>query len=374
MNVLFFSAPGIYYEDGGKGDVTAIYLPSKVREQRFTDLQNPNEQAVKLRYGDVHDPAPLWRTVGPYVYAYGSMLPEIVERRNAHKVYLPQDFVKPGTSAFYYVLGNRWVVHGVKTISEDGQETWGCSRIDGDDMGIVRGIVSSVSEHMLAGSDESIVVAVHANDAIKEDLQKALDPFGVEVINFDKLKPARAVKPLYIHRDYGLLMLILTIISFLTLIMTLIYLALGYFNLEQLKDDVAKKSDEIRIMKKSIKLGHIKDPDKILEFMQPPLKQLPSSVLHSAAEVGALFGEINNVSLGETGKRGSKKSRRRGARKKNLTVNVNVNVQEQQETLLVNQEHIASAALETRPWVRSIRRNPGKSGTNLVVELQVLEK
>lgn len=366
MNTLLFSTSGIHYEDGGTGAITAIYVPSRSRQQIFADIPSPDNASVKERYGEVTDAPPLWRVEGPFVHVYGDIDEDIVERRSGVEVYLPQDYMDSECQGFYQVFGNRWIVFGSKEHGEDGKTHWGVSIIDCEEVGVVDFIVASISERMLTGSASNITVSVHENEAVMADLAEALEPFDLTAVPFSSLKIQSGQEPLYIHRDYGVLMLTVAMFSFILLVSSIIYCALTYVALGKVGDDVALLDNEIRKIQRNKKLGHIRNPKEILNFMQSSFVQPPSSALDAAARAASEFGQVTKLEMHEADIKRDHLGKPAGQ------VLVKINVAED-EGLLLDQEQIARAVIERSPWVRSIERpvRGGRVGMSLEIGVQV---
>lgn len=364
MNLVLFSTNGIHYEEGVVGAIQALYVPRKARTQTFADIPNPDTSSVKERYGEAGQSAPLWRIEGPFVKVYGDIEPELVERRNSVEVYLPQDFVAENCQCFYQVFGDHWLVFGAREVSENGLGGWGVSVIDCSEEGVVDFVVSSVSERMLSGGGSGISVAVYNNDDLKAELGVALEPFSLKVQNFEPSKVAPGLKPLYSHRDYGVLMLTSTMFSIFLLIAAIVYAVLTFWEFKSVEKEVAHLDEEIRKIQHNKKLGHIRNPKEVLDFMESSFVQPPSAAIDAAARVGAQFGTVSEIVLSE------KEIPRNKAGKAGDSVIVHVKVVEDLG-LLLDQEQIAKALLNTYPWVMRIERGFEGGGINLKVEVKV---
>ena len=370
MNVLLFSESRILHQDDDRSAVSAVYIPLRSKTKRYTDITQPDAHIVKARYGDVDDTAALWRQDGPYVDVYGNIPLEMQERRSAVSIYLPQDFVPEGCTSFYYVFGTRWIAHGVLHVSDDGQESWGVSLLDGENGGVVDTIVSSISERILEGSAEDISVAVHKNNEAFEHLTSVLYEFDIVPEKFRKLTPSRKVKPLYIHRDFSIIMIALALCVFITMLGAVTLWVFSYLELANEREEIASMREEIMQMQSDMTLGHISNPHMILDYMKSPLPIAPSSLIHAGAETGNLFGKLNKITIGKPASTALKDQRRRGF--DTGMYPVYVDVESPRDTLLHDQERIGRASFNDRPWLRSIERRQAKGDMlDLKVEVQV---
>lgn len=379
MNVVLFSRTGVHYADTRRGDSLALFVPAREQVRRFNDIPNVNPKSVRDRYGDVGQ-TPLWRMDGNSVVVYGLLPEALAERRYGLEVFLPDDFVPTGCSVFYFVFGEKWVIHGVRTVTDDGVEVWGISKIDAGEGSAVSEVVSSVSERLFSGLRENICIAAHGSDTVMEELRQALQPFNLDVVRFDSLSKGRDKDPLYTHRDYGLLMLIAAMMAFIIFGAAVAFTAKGLYDSQKVDSQIANLQEQIRRTQTSTRLGNIKNPKDILSFMSKPLKQRPSAILHSAGDVAAVFGSLVQLEMiGEdAGGSGSRASRRQGGAKASKAANsaasvmtVMAQLAATENALFLDQERVAQSALVSRPWVRNLQREPGGTGTTITLRIGV---
>lgn len=375
-NIVLFSRQGVLYNDGGRGDTLAIFVPSREQVRRYADLHNPTTKAVKDSYGSA-DQTPLWRKEGDNVVVHGLLANELFERRAGVEVFLPEDFAPIGTSALFYVFGDQWLVHGVRVVADNGVATWGSSKIDAKRAGgVVAALVEAISNRMLEGAVERILVAVHADEDIYDSVRKALEPFKVDVVRFETLAKAVDKLPIYEHRDHGLLMLTTGVFSALMFTLAVGYMAWGAFEVSRLNKQVAAVQDELQRLQADARLGQIQDPKAILEVISRPLKQRPSAILHAAGDVATVFGELQEVEMTTEDASGTPSRRRVTNRKAapsttNGMVVVSATVDPGTDrSLLVDQERVALSAMESRPWIRFIERE-GTSAKSMSLRIGV---
>lgn len=378
-NVVLFSRQGLLFDDGGRGDTLAIFIPSREQIRRYADIHNPTTKAVKDSYGAA-DQTPVWRKEGDNVVVYGLLASELFERRSGVEVFLPEDFAPIGTSALFYVFGDQWLVHGVRTVGENGVATWGSSKIDAKRAGgVVSALVEAISDRMLEGAVERILVAVHADEDIYDNVRKALEPFKVDIVRFETLVKAVDKLPVYEHRDHGLLMLTTGVFSALMFALALGYMVWGAFELSRVGAQVEAVQAELSRLQADARLGQIQNPKEILAIISRPLKQRPSAILHAAGDVSTVFGELQSIDLKTEDAGSSGGSRRRtenrnaGPKTDNTMVIVDTLVDPGLDrSLLVDQERVALSAMESRPWIRFIEREGNSQKTmSLRIGVQV---
>lgn len=366
MNTLLFSTTGVIYEDGGSSAVQALYIPSRARVQTFADIPHPDNKSVKMRYGDIADTAPLWRTEGPFVRVYGDVPKELSERRVGVEVHLPQDLVPEDVTVFFMIFGARYVVFGRKEISEDQKEDWGISLIDCEENGVVDFLINSVSERMLVGGGDNMLISAHQSDGVLAELNNGLEPFGIEVQDYRQLKVDRNAKALYHHRDYGILMLACAMISFFLLVASLAYFIVNYLEVSRIETEIAGLDEQIRKTNRNKHLGHVRNPSEVLELMKPLLVTPPSAILNAAAQAASQLGQPIEIALRD------RDIPLKGRRPVEDRAVVRVFLSEE-EGLLLDQERAAKVIVKNSPWIRRLERPEGARGVELEVEVQTIE-
>jgi hypothetical protein len=351
MQVVLFSKNGIHYRDSGSGGIKAIFLPATSDIHKFLDLATVSDATVKQRVVDMVG-TPLYRKEGEAVHVFGEIAPELLEKRQSVEIFLPQDFAPKNSSVFYFVFGKEYIVHGVKIRNDNGEVSWGTSVIDIREKVMDKVIVSSISDRMLLGEEETINVSVHGSDTTIEDLQKSLNIFGLTVDNFKSLSVPRYIPPVYHHKDYSLIMLTIVIFAFLVTGGTTAYFVRNTVKLNSIENEISELTSEISKMQSNRKLGFIKKPKKLLDIMKKPLKQQPSAIIHA---VGSSIKGLGNLQSLEF-KAVDNKAKKRGQ------IFAKVTLANVKSDLLVDQERIAKSMIITQPWIRKIERSSkGKS-------------
>lgn len=372
-NIIVFSRSGVHHADRQRGDAVAIYVPSRDQVRTFSDIGTINTKSVKERYGGVGQ-VPLWRQKGSAVTVYGLLPDKLEERRNNLEVYLAQDFAPDGCSVFYYVISDSLIVHGVRTIKDDGTAEWGISKINTRETGAQDVLISSLSERVASGVKENVCVAVH-DDKLFKPVTEVLKPFSQEVVRFNELSAPKSTEPIYVHRDHGLIYIVLAMVAAMLLLGAAYYAITSYFQLRELRNDISSLERQIEQNKSQQKLGSIGNPNAVLEEMDKPLQQRPSSLIYAAGEAATALGElqflemVTNQSQTETETiitdEGTQERR-------NIRVlPINVTVGGAGRYMLLDQERLAKSAVRERPWVRQIERNGRQDDEDMDLEIQV---
>ena len=372
-NLIVFSRTGVHHTDKSRGDALAIYVPSKEQTRTFNDIGTINTKSVKERYGGLNQP-PLWRQKGSSVTVFGLLPDELQERRNNLEVYLAQDLAPDGSSVFYYVISDGLIVHGVRSIKDDGTAEWGVSRINAREEGALDVLISAISERIASGAKENISVAVH-EDKLFKPVTEALKPFSQEVVRFSDLSPPKSTQPIYVHRDHGLIYIVLAMVSAMLLLGAAYYAVTSFFNLREIRSDISSLERQIEQNKSQQELGDVRNPNAILDAMDKPLQQRPSSIVYAAGEIAADLGELKSIVMATdlTKTRPEVITREDGSKeRRNIKIMpVNVEVGGAGRYMLLDQERLAKSALIERPWIRHIERTGRQEDEDMKLEIGV---
>ncbi len=364
MRVILFSRFGIHFENSARGMAYGIYVPSQEVIRSYGDIEHTTA-AILERTGDTAK-VPLWQAEHGQVVVYGELLSSLKQRRHAMKVYLPQEFVPESCKSFYFVFGDRWIVHGTKIFTDEGDFEWGISRIDVGEDNIVDLMVQTISEQMLDGEGSDTIIAVHENDVVYASLKDEMKKFELEVAPFATLKPNSNSQALYQHRDNSLLMLTFGVFAMLLAITSAVYWIVNSLEHATLKENVNTLRMRIQNVQINERLGHIRDPHSILNLMKKPLKKSPSAILHGAAKIGSKFGrfgEIDAISFHVEPENpyaptiGPKE------------LHVKVKIKEWENVLLLDQEILAQSLVEKYHWLRRIERPGDQPEMKLIIQV-----
>jgi hypothetical protein len=362
MQRVLFSKDGIHYRDSGTGQIQAIFLPATANTHKFLDLTTVTDSTVKQRAQDITG-TPIYRKEGEAVHVFGEMAPELLEKRQGVEVRLAQDFAPKNASVFYFLFGKDYVIHGVKHRNDNGEVSWGTSFIDVREKQLDKVIVSSISDRMLLGEDETICVAAHGSDSLIEDLQESLKMFDITVDKFNSLSVPRYIPPVYVHKDYSLIMLTIVIFAFLVTGGTTAYFIRNTVKLSVIEDEISRLQSEISKMQSNRKLGFIKTPKKILDMMEQPLKQQPSAIIHALGNSVKSMGDVDRIAFETLDNLAEKEGQ----------IIADIEIVNAKSDMLVDQENMAKSVLVGQPWIRKIER-PGKNkgrGTRLPLKVWV---
>ena len=359
--------------DKESGGGIALFVPAHDMIRTFTDISTLNTKSIKERYGGAEQ-TPLWRKKGSSVTVYG-LLPHVLEeRRNDLEVYLAQDFAPEGCSVFYFVISEKLIIHGIRIIKDDGTAEWGVSALDTRDKDPKQMLVSSLSERFASGAKENISIAVH-EDKLFKPVAETVKSFSLEPIRFSELSPPKTTNPLYEHRDRGLVYVVLAMVSGLLLLGAGFYAITSHLDLREIQDDIINLERKFSQSNSQQKLSNIKNPEDVLDVLDKPLEQRPSSIIYAAGEAARAVGELTSLELfkNNTENRAEViKTKEGSSEKRDISVlPVNVVVNSLNTPLLLDQERLARRALENRPWIRQIERTGSQASQDVNLQINV---
>ncbi len=374
--MFLISSTGVHVPLPEKGDAIGMFVPSKNVTRHYNDIQNPSRSAVKSRVGLEGVDQPLWRVFEDRsVEFYGTVNEAVTERRSSVSVYLPKDFLPEGYSVFYYIFDDRWVVHGERVLSDEGVGSWTYTKFDTNGENLSDFLINTISDRLVKGVRERICVASSNCPESESVLKEELAHFDVEVVPFSSLKIAK-VKPVYQHRDFGFFMLLGFLCGFILMIATVGLYAKSHFELSSVKDDVANIRAQIQQMQSQMVLGHIIDPDQVLNKIQQEKIIKPSTLIHETGTVSAMFGDLKEVKISYLPANGRSNEivpgiLGRKGRREVLTIS---KVSTRRKQMLVDQERVAESILRSKDYISQItRKSSDDKDVELAIKMQIKE-
>ncbi len=376
--MFLISSAGVHVPLPDKGDAVGMFVPNNAVTRRYNDIQNPSKGAVKSRVGLDGAEQPLWRMFEDRsVEFYGSVNESVTERRSSVSVYLPKDFLPEGYSVFYYVFNDRWVVYGERILSDEGVASWVYTKFDADGEDLADFLIGTISDRLVKGVRERICVAVENCPQSEGNLKDNLEPFDIEVMPFSSLKVAK-VKPVYQHRDFGLVMLLGFLCGFIMMAAATGIFAKSYFELTSVEEENAMIRGQIREMQRQMVLGQIADPDSVLKLIKQEKTVKPSSLIHETGTIAAMFGDLEEMKIsyqdanGRVSQGGGKAVPGILGYRNNKEILTIATVGTETPQMLVDQERVAASVLKNREHVREITRTSSDMTTlDLSIKMQL---
>lgn len=392
MALALFSNKGLQYEDPKRGPIQAIYVPKAEDIRTYSDLQTGNIKEISARYGKTTQ-KPIFQIERGQVVVYGTVHPQLTDRVEDVSVYLPQQLVPPKCNVFYLIFGTE-IVHGIQTIDDEGKHQWQVARLipagsgekfdpkspptqDAINNIVIEQIISSAAERLIMREDNSFCIAVTGNDKLLKALQTKIEPYNLDVIRLETLKPSKKSKPLYRQYNYSLMLLGCAILSSVLVMASGAY----WYSKEKVLNEQQKVSrriqQDIQAIEKNDTIGYIQNPTDVLAKMQQSLAHLPSSLLNAVAQISAEFGALQDVTL-VTAKSTDEFSQNVQDVFLDERVQEDITLQAKitnlKNTFLVDQERLAKSIVETRPWLKELKSFSESTGGNsmcLQVKIQL---
>ncbi len=359
MALILFSRTGVNL-DKGKGEVLGLCVPSADQIQVYRDVGSTGaEIAQRSGAGGKH---PLWREEGGETIVYGMLPTEMAQRRQALKVWLASDYAPTDAEAFFFLFDKRWLVHGIQETDDEGRRKWRSTILSYPEDQIFTVTADSAADLMLGSNKRNIVIAVDEDPSSYGRLKELLAPLGLSPIPFSALKPSPRARILYRHRDYTLPMLVSVFFLMLVVVGTLFWWFNNSMELSNYEERVVSVRRQIGSIQINDSIGHIRQPEGLLNAMKRPFAQQPSAILDAAARLGAQFGDVANVKFNFQPETGPEDQRL-----------LEVEISKPKQSLLVGQEAVAKALLPNLPWVRDLANvSPPNSGQiDLNIQLQI---
>lgn len=365
MDIVILTKRGISFQQIKRGEQTVLYLPSPEGVKVYKDISSSD--SIAERYGSANQ-IPLWREVQGQAMVYGVLPEALSQRRQAMRVWLPEDFAPPNSNSFYYVFGGKWVVHGVQDTDDEGRREWRTTLLKAEDPApgtatdvppVITLVTGAISDHMLEEGEDRPCVAIYENLTLFDQFQNALKPLGLQPIPFSALRPSTKAKPLYKQRDFTMLMSFGVLLALLGVVGASSLWFVNWMEAARLEGKIEEVRQQITNVQINKNIGYIREAEAVLEAMKKTFNAKPSSVMEAAARFGAEFGTLDNVEF----RPDQEGSATFGAGPGQYVVGVNTS--NATNTLLVDQEKLANLLLPERPWIRRVENNPGGGAGNL---------
>lgn len=363
MAYAVISKDGLHYRESGKSHITAFYVPSQDQVKTFFDSSDATPKEVADRYG-VTDKKPIFRFLGDKVTVYGSLPTEIEGWQNGVQVFLPQDFAPTTAQAFYYVFENGTVVHGVRVNVDSEVEEWAISRFHYQEKELVDKITANISDRILEMDGADIFCAVQSKGVVFNQLKASVSVLNIDVTTFKSFERRLGIQPLYQHKDHSIFMLITLFLFVVLFCLAGFYLARNYLLLEDLNDEISRLESDIKRVQQDVILEKVSNPRQILDIIEQDFATQPSAVLHAAGEAASELGELQSLVIDLEENPSSNKD----------SLIVSAVVDDALYDRLIEQEAAALRVVESKSWIRSIKR-PGRGldakRLTLLIEVQV---
>lgn len=359
MALLLFSRTGINLRKG-RGEILALYIPSIDQTQVYRDIGSTTAE-VAQRSGS-GDRTPLWREELGATVVYGPLPQDMAQIRQGLKVWLASDYAPADAEAFFFIFDRRWLVHGIQETDDEGRRKWRTTILSYPEDQIFGVVADNAADLMLGSNKRDIIIAVDEGLDSYSQLKELLAPLGLAPVPFSTLKPSAKARILYRHRDHMLAILVSLFFLSMAFIGTLVWWFSNSMELSRYEERVASVRQQISSIQINDSIGHIREPEALLNLMKRPFAQQPSAILDAASRLGAQFGNLSGVKF-ELQPEGAPSGQRR----------LMVEVTQPKQRLLVGQEALAKSLLPHLPWVRELANvsPPGSDRMDMDILLQI---
>lgn len=375
MDIVILTKRGISYQSIKRGEQTVLYLPSPEGIKVYKEISSTD--SIAERYGSANQ-VPLWREQEGQAVVYGTLPEMLSQRRQAMRVWLPEDFAPPNANSFYFVFGGKWVVHGVQDTDDEGRREWRTTLLKAPETPVgshadlppvVSLVTSAISDHMLEEGEDRPCIAIYEDLTLFDQFQTGLKPLGLQPVPFSSLRPSTKSRPLYKQRDFTMLMSLGVLLAMLGVAGTSSLWFVNWMESARLDGQIEEVRQRIQSVQINKNIGYIREAEAVLQAIKKTFNALPSAVMDASARFGAEFGSLEMVEFRPdrgTGGDGNPAFLEPGQYLVNITTSTVTN------SLLVDQEKLAELLLPDRPWVRKVENTPGGNGAlNLTLLLQV---
>ena len=367
MNICVFSKKGILFENIKKGSVLAICVPATDQKRHFSDMVNPSKSLIRERYGLISG-EPLYRETASGVTVYGSLPRELYNLKNEVRVFFPEDLLPEDINVVYYAMGDSVIVHSVRVLDDNGGVGWNSIfiELDKNGSGIIKILENLISERVVSNNKEKIMVAyTDISENIKDDLIQHISPYVDFIRSISELKSYKNKKPLYLHKDNSISMLIIVLVAAILFGLSIFYYHMGNVKLEKRDSEIRNLRQEFKASLLKRRLKKVSNPQAVKDSIEKIFKAKPSALIHAGSEVASLFGVLISIELEK--RRSNRADRTIENNPEDDIVYIIAQVRSSGKDLLVDQERLAKSVYETRRWIRSIERvNKAADGTLLL--------
>jgi hypothetical protein len=370
MSLFVVSRRKVVFHQPSMGTVQVVYVPSADQIQVLKDAAGTTLQVKSATSAATTRGPQMARVQRGQRTLYGTLPPEILDLRQAVKVWLAEDLVPTDAEAFFFIFSQQVVVHGIRERNDEGRLVWRTAQLQlpaGEAALPALNII--LSDYSLANPGQNVCLAVVNEVGLYRALQQGQQAHGFIPVPFSTLKPAAEITPLYAHANFTWLYMLLVILGILLVsgvgIMWMAEAAKARALITQI-DEVEAQIRAVQINKRT---GHIRQPDAVLAEIRAGVAISPSALVQATAMLAQNLGDIQQIELAQANALDAESGITILPEWQPMKVIINNPLQ----TLLVDQAAATRDLLQAMPWVRQVVRQ-GQGGTgqlDLVMLLQV---
>ncbi|MCA3244321.1 MAG: hypothetical protein INF43_03325 [Alphaproteobacteria bacterium] len=370
MSLYVVSRRKVVFHQPSLGTVQVVYVPSADQTQVLKDAAGTAQVAKPAAGGAALRGPQLARVQRGQRTLYGTLPTEILELRQAVKVWLPEDLAPPEAEAFFYVLSPQVVIHGIRERNDEGRLVWRTAQLQlpaGE--AAMPALQLILADFSLANPGQNVCLAVVNDVALYRTIQQGQQAHGFPPIPFSTLKPAPDLAPLYSHQNFTWLYLLLLLLGAAAVAAVAIFWMAEKTKGNRLQAEIEAVEAQIRAVQINKRTGHIRQPDAVLNELTTGVAVSPSALIQATAQVGQRLGDVQQIALARDTSLDTDAGVTLTPELQPMQILLNNPVQ----SLLLDQANIASGLLPQMPWVRQVIRQgqPGDAMMELAVIVQV---
>lgn len=370
MSLFVVSRRKVVFHQPSMGTVQVVYVPSADQIQVLKDAAG-TALPVKANTAAVASRGPqMARVQRGQRTLYGTLPTEILDLRQAVKVWLAEDLVPSEAEAFFFVFSQQVVVHGIRERNDEGRLVWRTAQLQlPPEAAALPALNVILADYSLANPGQNVCLAVVNEVGLYRALQQGQQAHGFTPVPFSTLKPGAEITPLYAHANFTWLYMLLVILGVLLVsgvgIMWMAEAAKTRGLVTQI-DEVEAQIQAVQINKRT---GYIRQPEAVLAEIRAGVAVSPSALVQATAMLAQNLGDVQQIELAQANILDAESGITLLPEWQPMKVTINNPAQ----TLLVDQAAATRDLLQAMPWLRQVvRQGQGGAGQlDLVMLLQV---
>jgi hypothetical protein len=370
MSLFVVSRRKVVFHQPSMGTVQVVYVPSADQIQVLKDAAGTTLQVKSATSAATTRGPQMARVQRGQRTLYGTLPPEILDLRQAVKVWLAEDLVPAEAEAFFFVFSQQVVVHGIRERNDEGRLVWRTAQLQlPAEAAALPALNVILADYSLANPSQNVCLAVVNEVGLYRALQQGQQAHGFTPVPFSTLKPAAETTPLYAHANFTWLYMLLVVLGVLLVSGVGIMWMAEAAKARGLVTQIDEVEAQIRAVQINKRTGHIRQPDAVLAEIRAGVAVSPSALVQAAAMLAQNLGDIQQIELAQANALDAESGITLLPEWQPMKVTINNPLQ----TLLVDQAAATRDLLQAMPWVRQVvRQGQGGAGQlDLVMLLQV---
>ena len=369
MSLYVVSRRKVVYQQTGPGGAQVVYVPSADQIQVLKDAAGTAMVKAPVKGGANTGRGPqLYRVARGQRTIYGYLPQPILDLSETVKVWLAEDLVPPEADAFFYVFTPSVVIHGVRELTDEGKYAWRTAHLQLGDDNPLEALQVVMSDFRLSHPDKKVCLAVANDIKLYREMQLSTGSHGFTPVPFSTLKPQPKVAPLYTHLNFTWAFMLLLLLGGVGVVAMAGYWVMNLQQRSQIQSEIEATERQITSVQINPRVGHIRQPQAMLDEMKRVIDVPPSTLIAAAGDVGQTYGELSRIEFGGEQQPTEDIGLITGERFETVKLAIN----KPNDLLLIDQADHTSRLLADMPWVRQVIRSGqgGPESMDLLVVVQ----